>query len=67
MCLYLLLNSCTFGIHIRKWYNYLNTIYCVNCVKQGGIISPISFNIYMDNLSIALSNSGIAGYLGGAL
>ena len=34
MCLYLLLNSCTFGIHIRKWCNYLNTIYCVNCVKQ---------------------------------
>ena len=38
----------------------------VNGVKQGGIISAILFNMYMDDLSIALNNSGIGGYLGDA-
>ena len=37
-----------------------------NGFKQGGIISPILFNMYMDDLSIALNNSGIWGYLGDA-
>ena len=27
-----------------------------NGVKQGGIISPILFNVYMDDLSIALKS-----------
>ena len=35
-----------------------------NGVMQGGVISPILFNIYMDKLSIALNNSGTGGYLG---
>ena len=33
-------------------------------VRWGGIISPILFNVYMDDLSIALNSSGIEGYLG---
>ena len=37
-----------------------------NGIKQGGIISPILFNMYMDDLSITLNNSGIGGYLGDA-
>ena len=37
-----------------------------NGVKQSGIISPILFNMYMDDLSIALNNCGIGGYLGDA-
>ena len=32
-----------------------------NGVKQGEIISPILFNDYMDDLSIAFYNSGIGG------
>ena len=35
-------------------------------VKQGGIISPILFNIYMDDLSMHLNSCGIGGYLGTA-
>ena len=34
-------------------------------VKQGGIISLILFNVYMDYLSIALNNSGIGRGGGG--
>ena len=37
-----------------------------NDVKQRGIISPILFNIYMDDLSMYLNSSGIGGYLGTA-
>ena len=33
-------------------------------VRWGGIISPILFNVYIDDLSIALNSSGIEGYLG---
>ena len=48
-----------------RWGNTISTHFTVaNGVKQGGVISPILFNIYMDKLSIALNNSGIGGYLG---
>ena len=36
-----------------------------NGVKQGGVISPILFNVYMDDLSTALNSSGIGGGGGG--
>ena len=38
----------------------------VNGVKQGRIITPILFNVYMNDLSIALNSSSIGGYLGAA-
>ena len=48
-----------------RWGNTISTHFTVaNGVKQGGVISPILFNIYMDKLSIALNSSGIGGYLG---
>ena len=36
----------------------------VDGVKQGVIIYPILFNVYMDDLSKGLNSSGIVGYLG---
>ena len=43
-----------------RWDNTISTHFTVaNGVKQGGVISPILFNIYMDKLSIALNSSGI--------
>ena len=33
-------------------------------VKQGGIISPVLLNVYKDDLSTSLNNSGIGGYIG---
>ena len=35
-----------------------------NCVKQGGIISPILFNVYMDGLNVLLNSSNIGDKLG---
>ena len=43
-----------------RWGATTSTQFTVaNGVKQGGIISPILFNVYMDDLSIALNSSGI--------
>ena len=48
-----------------RWGNTISTHFTVaNGVKQGGVISSILFNIYMDKLSIALNSSGIGRYLG---
>ena len=50
-----------------RWVATTSTQFTVaNGVKQGGIISPILFNVYMYDLSIALNSSGIGGYLGAA-
>ena len=35
-----------------------------NRVKQGGIISPVLYNVYIDDLSISLNNGGIGGHIG---
>ena len=45
-----------------RWGDTISTQFTVaNGVKQGGVISPILFNVYMDDLSTALNNSGIGG------
>ena len=50
-----------------RWGNSISPDFFVgNGVKQGGIISPILFNIYMDYLSMHLNSSGLGGYLGTA-
>ena len=54
-------------MHIR-WGNTFSTSFCVsNGVKQGGIISPVLFNVYMDDLSCALNRSNIGGRIGGEI
>ena len=50
---------------ILRWGDTRSTSFCVtNDVKQGGIISPMFFNLYMDDLSLMLNCSGIGGYIG---
>ena len=52
---------------VVRWGTTISAQFTVaNGVKQGGIISPILFIMYMDDLSKALNNSGIGGYLGDA-
>ena len=36
-----------------------------NGVRQGGILSPMLSNLYINNLSIRLTKSGIVGTIGG--
>ena len=48
-----------------RWGNSTSPDFLVgNGVKQGGIISPILFNIYMDDVIMHLNSSGIGDYLG---
>ena len=42
-----------------------SSFFVSNGVKQGGILSLILFNVYMDQLSVKLNASKIGGYIGG--
>ena len=45
--------------------NTCSTSLCVtNGVKQGDIVSPMIFNLYMDDLNMKLNCSGIGRYIG---
>ena len=53
-------------MHINvRWGTILPLTFTVSKgMKQGGIILPIIFNVYIDGLRILLSNSNIRGLLG---
>ena len=47
-----------------RWGNTFSSLFSVsNGVKQGGILSPALFNIYMDGLSTSLNSSNIGDIL----
>ena len=47
---------------------FFSTSFCVsNGVKQGGVISLVLFNVYMDDLSCVLNCSNIGGRIGGEI
>ena len=59
---------------LQNWYSKLcasvqcngvvGDVFPINCgVRQGGILSPILFSIYMDDLLIELRESGYGAYL----
>ena len=51
-----------------RWGDTCSVSFCVTkSVKQGGIISPMLFNLYMDDLSLPLNCSGIGGNIGTTL
>ena len=61
----LLINLYTSQKVIVKWSNCLSKQVDVsNGVKQGGILSPILFIVYMDVLLTRLKNSGIGCHIG---
>ena len=66
-----LLNLIVWYSHQRMyigWGNTFSTSFCVsNGVKQGGIISSVLFNVYMDDLSCALNRSNIGRRIGGEI
>ena len=47
------------------WNNVVTEPFtCSNGVKQGGVLSPILFGVYMDELLIRLKNSGVGCHIG---
>ena len=51
-------------MYIRLGNVCSNKFYVTNGVKQGGILSPALFNVYMNNLRVTLNQSGIGGSFG---
>ena len=48
-----------------RWGNAYSSSFSVsNGVKQGRILSPILFNVYMDDLSVSLNSSNIGERIG---
>lgn len=43
---------------------YLNHLVLKNGVRQGGILSPLFFSLYMDKLLSELKDSGIGCHIG---
>lgn len=51
-----------------RWGSKLSPPFSVsNGVRQGGILSPCLFNVYLDTLSTLLNDSGIGGSIGGKM
>ena len=58
---------CHQEMHVRCGSTSTSSCHVSNGVMQGGILSPMLFNVYMDQLSIRLNRSGIGGDIGGHL
>ena len=43
-----------------RWKSFLSEPFCVsNSVRQGGVLSPFLFAVYLDVLLVELSKSGV--------
>ena len=50
-------------MHVRCSTTTTTPFLVINGVKQGGILSSMLVNVYMEYLSIKLNQSGIGGHL----
>ena len=48
------------------WNSHVSDYFSIsNGVKLGGVISPVMFNLYLDNLLISLKQSGLGCHING--
>ncbi len=48
-----------------KWNRYTTSSFKIsNGVKQGGVLSPVLFTLYIEELLIRLKQSGVGCYIG---
>ena len=60
LTLHLLINSyCSQKMRIRRNGAYSDTFTICNGVKQGGVLSPLLFNIYLEELLLKLEAQGL--------
>ena len=51
-----------------KWRSiFSGNFHVTNGVRQGGVLSPLLFNVYVDELSDCLNKSGIGGSMNGTI
>ena len=50
-------------MHVLWGSTFTSSFHVSNSVKQGGILSPGFFNVYVDQLSIRLNGSGMGEIL----
>ena len=61
----LLINIYTNSFVRVAWHGVLSVYFlAVNGVKQGGVLSPVLFCLYIDDLWLALSKSGVGCFIG---
>jgi len=48
-----------------SWSGVMSDYFCaINRVKQGGVLSPVIFCLYIDDLLVSLCNAGVGCYFG---
>jgi len=61
----LLINLYTNNFVRVSWNGVMSSYFtAVNGVKQGGVLSPVLFCLYIDDLLLSLSRSGVGCYVG---
>ena len=65
VCIRLLVNMYTSQVIRMKWNGVCSDYFSVrNGVKQGGVISPVLFSVYVDGLLKLLSDAKVGCYIG---
>ncbi|KAK2720002.1 hypothetical protein QYM36_004044 [Artemia franciscana] len=56
-----------FDRHFKiKWSGYFSESFPVlNCVRQGGVLSPLLYDLYVDDLNLRLAKTGVGCFFGG--